>query len=539
MANAMLPFNVEIMKVDQQLLVTLKPVTSMDFYENVGGDLHEDGLFSISIFGRIGDEMRDKKFSFIDIKTQVFHPIIYQALIRLKGLYRGILAGNEYAVWDPELKDFVRSDDLRGQTGFQFFVDHWNEINFRGNKSSIRDARIQLIEKYRDRALTDKILVMPAGLRDIEVGEDGRVVVGDINTYYRKILAISRTIASSEHVNASRVLNLPRHTMQLTFNEIYSTIEMMLSGKRGFLQNKWGSRRIFNGTRNVITAMDTSTEYLGGPNAPKYTDTIVGLYQASKGMLPVTIHFLRTRYLADIFSVGDGQANLIDPTTLKGETVKLALDTYDRWTTVEGLEKVVSSYGEQTLRNKPVMLDGYYLALIYIGPDKTFRIFHSIDELPEGLDRAHVRPINLVELIYLSGYRDWNNYVGFVTRYPVTGIGSCYPTTLYVKTTIVGEMRRELGPDWQPLDDSIALEFPTYSPLAYLDSLVISPSRLAGLGADFDGDTASLNIIYGDESMAEIKHYLNSPEAYVDPRGGLRASANVDTVALVLRNMTG
>lgn len=481
-----LPFNVELIKLDKARLAPLKPVTSLDYYENVNGDLHEDGLFSISIFGRIGDEARDRRFSYIDIKTEVFHPVIYQRLTQLRGLYRGILAGSHYAVWNPELKDFEPADELRGQTGYAFFISHWPEIQFVRNKSDIRDQRIKLIEKYRDRALTDKILVMPAGLRDIEVGADGRKVVADINTHYRKILSIARTIPDTEHAKSAKVHNLPRHLLQQAFNDVYNTIEETLTGKKGFLQSKWGSRRIFNGTRNVITAMDTSTEYLGGDNAPKYTDTVVGLYQATKALLPVAIHQLKTTYLARVFAPGNGVANLIDPTTLESEQVQLSSDTYDRWTTVEGLEKVIASYGERSNRNKAVVLDGRYLALIYAPPhEKVFRVFHDIRDLPEQYSRKHVRAINLVELLYLSGYKVWNNYVAFVTRYPITGVDSCFPATIYVKTTIVGEKRTELDEQWNEItDDGVALEFPTYEPLAYLDSHVVQSSRLAGLGAD-------------------------------------------------------
>lgn len=479
-----LPFNVELLKLDKGRLQALRPVRSLDYYENVNGDLHEDGLFSVSIFGRIGDEARDRRFSYIDLNTQVFHPIIYNALGQIRGLYRGILAGTQYAVWNETEKDFDPSDELVGKTGFAFFLKHWQQIDFRRNKSDIRDQRIKLVEKYKDRALVDKILVMPAGLRDIEVKDDGQVKVGDINAYYRKVLSIARTIVDTDQKD-SEAYNLPRHLLQQTFNEIYDLIEQILTGKEGFLQKKWASRRIFNGTRNVITAMDTSVEFLGGKNAPRYTDTVVGLHQASKALLPVTLHCLKTGPLSRVFAPGGGMANVVDPLTLKGEQVQLAADTYDRWTTIEGLEKVVSSYSEMSIRDKPVMLDGRYLALIYIGPNKDFRIFHSIDELPETLERSHVRPINLVELLYLSGYKKWNEYVGFVTRYPITGTGSCYPTTIYVKTTIVGEMRHELGEDWQPLgDDYVAVEFPTYEPLAYLDSLVIPSARLVGLGAD-------------------------------------------------------
>lgn len=490
-----LPFNVELMKLDAGVLNTLKPVTSLDYFETANGDLHEDGLFSISIFGRVGDEVRDKRFSYIDIRVPVFHPVIYTRLVKLKGLYKGILSGTDYARWDESLKDFVAAPETEGQTGYAFFIQHWKKIQFAQNSSGIRDTRIALIEKYRDRALTDKVLVIPAGLRDIEVDENGQRKEHEINGLYRKLLAISRTIAPSDHNDTSAALNLPRNLLQMAFNEIYDTIERMLTGKKGLVQNRWGSRRIFHGTRNVISAMDTSTPYLGGKNSPKYTDTVVGIYQHAKAVLPVTLFCLKTGYLEKVFNVGNGQARLIDPKTLQSELVDLPTDVYDRWTTNEGLDKVVTSLGIVGQRHKPIELEGRYLALVYAGPDmkgdphktpkQVFKVFNGIEELPEGFDRKYVRPINLVELIYLSGYRRWNTFAATVTRYPVTGVDSCYPTTVYVKTTMVGEMRRELGEDWEILgEDSDALEFPVYEPLAYLDSLVIPSARLKGLGAD-------------------------------------------------------
>lgn len=543
-----LPFNVQLMKLDQNRLATMRPVTSLDYFETANGDFHDDGLFSVSIFGRVGDEMRDKRFSYIDIRIPVFHPVIYTRLVKLKNLYRGILSGVDYAEWSEEEKDFLPSTELKGKTGYAFFIQHWDKIQFSHNRSGIRDSRISLIEKYRKIALTDKILVLPAGIRDIEIDENGQTKEHEINVLYRRLLGISKTIAHNDNNNVATSLNLPRHLLQLAFNEVYDTIERMLIGKKGLVQNRWGSRRIFHGTRNVISAMDTSTPYLGGKNSPRFTDTVLGMYQTAKAYMPVTLHALKTGYLEQVFNVGPSQARLIDKATLKGEITTLPTDVFDRWTTSEGMEKVITSLSVVEQRHIPIELADRYLALIYVGPDasnpdsqlKTFKVFHDIDDLPEGFDRKYVRPINLIELIYLSGYQHWNTRCGCVTRYPVTGVDSCYATTVYVKTTMVGEMRRELGPDWKPLDDTHdALEFPVYTPLTYLDSQVIPSARLKGLGADFDGDTASFNGLMSDEANAEIKQYLSTRVAFIDPHNELRASANVPTVALVLLNMTG
>ncbi|QVD49074.1 hypothetical protein LUCX_4 [Xanthomonas phage vB_XciM_LucasX] len=481
-----LPFNVEIFQPTQAVLDMLKPVSSVDYYENTKGDLHEEGLFSISIFGRMGDEARDKRFSYIDIKTQIFHPIIYNRLIRLKKLYQGILNGDQYAVWDEARRDFFPANALEGQTGFAFFCEHWKKIQFNRNTSDVREMRVKVIEKYRDRAMTSKILVIPAGMRDIEVDENGRTNVNEINALYRKLISISRVLPDNAEPNDPNQ-NLARRLLQACFNDIYDLIETMLSGKEGFFQSKWSSRNVVNSTRNVITAMDTSVAKLGARNAPRFTDTIVGLWQLSKAVLPVTIHHLKNGYLSEVFAYGNRTARLVDPTTLKAEMVDVSPDAFDRWNTVEGLERVVSSYKEFSLRSRPVTVDERYLALLYAPKGAAvFKLFSDIDELPEGADRKDVRPVNLMELLYLSGYKIWNDQVGTVTRYPVTNVGSCYPTTVYVKTTVVGEMRRELGDDWQPLpgDEHLAPEFPTYQPLAYQDSLVIPSTRLAGLGAD-------------------------------------------------------
>jgi hypothetical protein len=55
----------------------------------------------------------------------------------------------------------------------------------------------------------------------------------------------------------------------------------------------------------------------------------------------------------------------------------------------------------------------------------------------------------------------------------------------------------------------------------------------------FDGDTASFNVNMTDEAIAEVSKYLTTKNAFVSPHNGLRASASVPTVELVLKNMTG
>ena len=539
MLSRKLPFNVELLKLTPARLSGMIPVTSADFYETHNGDLHPNGLFSIPIFGRMGSDERDRRFSYIDIRLEVLHPVIYERVVKLKNLYKGIIDGTHFVLWDSKLKDFVPANELDGHTGYSYFLKYWKQITFVRNDSAIRDMRIELIEKYRDRAMTSKIMVMPAGLRDIEATDEGRTEFSDINPFYRKLVSIASTIPETLNRDVDPVHDRARMMLQQTFNELYHFIEKLLTGKKGFFQDKWSSRRIFNSTRNVITAADLSVDYLGSPGAVGYTESVLGMHQASRMLLPIVIHSLK-EMLQPVFSYGDNRAKVVDTKTLTSRVVELDPETFDRWMTNDGLERVVASYGEVSLRAKPVMVEDYYLGLIYRGPDRSFKIFDDIDDLPQHLSRKNVYPLTLVELLYISMYNKWNRYYSFTTRYPVTGTGSIFPASLHVRTTIVGETRHELGPDWEPLGEGFtAYEYPIFPATSFLDSQVVNIARLAGLGADHDGDTVASSAVYSDEAVAELKHYLTTKSAFADPRGGLRASAAVPTIELVALNMLG
>ena len=536
-----IPANITLMHLTPARLQAFKPVQVLDIFDGGTTNYHEEGLFSTSIFGRTGSDERDQRFSYIDLRAEILHPYVYKQLVLLKGLYKNIMAGKSFAVWDAKESDFVLSDAANGETGYQFFMANWTAIKHKPTGSEIRDLRIQMIEKYKATATTTKVLVIPAGFRDVTIEEGGRVKEGEINAFYRTLISISNTINTALSANNAQ-LDTSRHSMQMAFNKLYEYLMSLLEGKGGFLQQKWGARRIFNGTRNVITTMDTSIKVLGEPNYPGINATVLGLYQTMKASLPVAKHHILRGWLSQVFNTAEGNAYLVNRASLKRETVKVPVDVVDRWTTTAGIEKVISSYEDAYIRLKPIIIEErYYLGLIYRGPDKTFRIFGDIDELPEHLSKDDVYPLTLCELLYLSGYRVWNTLPCYCTRYPVTGAGSIYPSFVYVRNTLISESRRELGHSWVPMEEpeAVAMEYPTFDKPAFVDTIIPHPSRLAGLGADFDGDAMSASLVYSDEAIAEANRYLQSTAAYVSPSGGLIATPCMDTVERCLINFTG
>lgn len=484
MSNLSIPFNISILVLSPEILKGIKPVTALDIFDNTGKNYHEEGLFSTSIFGRSGEEIRDYRFSYIDIKVDILHPILFKSLEKIKSLYADIMSGKEFAYWDEDKKDFEKTTALNGETGYHFFMKHWKDIKFVQTGSDQREQFILLIEQFKDIALTNKIVVMPAGLRDIEIDASGRPQENEINPLYRKLIAVSNIINESAIKNNPEVINAARWTLQHTFNEIFELIKNIIEGKKKLILGKWASRKVFNGTRNVITAMNPNIAVLGEEDNIGFNDSMAGLFQVMVALLPITKYNLKNSFLSKVFVSKDLPVNLVDKKTLKLKQVNLKSDYFDRWTSDEGLEKVIQSFREENIRHQYIEISDCYLGLIYKGPDNTFKIIQDIDEVPESRDKKDVYPLTFCELLYISIYNVVHKYPGFVTRYPIAGIGSIVPSFIYLKTTNRSEARRELNDAWE-IDTSkkIAKEFPIINE-TFMNSLVPHLSRISGLVAD-------------------------------------------------------
>lgn len=540
MASGGLPALLWILHAEDKDLSHIPEITRLDIFDGATSDYHDDGLFSTRIFGLVGSEMRDEMFGKIRLKVRILHPKIYRELCSLRELYRQILDGNQLAKFDPEIGDFTPSIDEDAETGYSFFMRHLPKLVLRKNNSPARNERIKFIEKWRHRLTMEYLVVMPAGMRDIEVGEDGRATKNEINDLYYRVLAIASTITESRDMESPAYDTVRRSLTQGVY-DIYQYIERILGGKDGFFKDKWASRRVREGTRNVLTSMNTTGFHLDSPNVPSFDSTVLGVYQAATSLAPLVIHWLRTGPLAKFVNSGEGDVPLVNKRTMEQEWVSIPPNVRDKWTTEDGLRDLIHALTDVDARHRPVEIEGRYLALIYIGPDGTFKIFDDIRELPEGRSPSHVYPLTLIELIYLCGYSRWAKHFTNIVRYPIAGDDSTYPSRLYVKSTSVGEMRRELDNTWtaMPGEEFLAVEFPKRGLTTYHDSESPHPTRLKGLAADFDGDTGSATSVMLKDAMLEIEHYLTTREAWVTPGNQMRAPIDYDTAELVLRNLTG
>ncbi len=531
-----LPFNIEVLQLNKDTLKSLKPVTVLDIMDGKTNSFNPNGLFSVEIFGKVGEEKRNTTFSYIHLKTKIIHPTIYRIITEILTISKDLMSAKGYAIFDPKTKQFEKTSPSEGQTGYEFFLSNLDKVDFNREGSELIQRKIRVLQKSikENKWYIEDLLVMPAGLRDYEIDKYGKPTENEINLYYRKILALTHLITKADPYSPN--LNTTRFKMQLAVMEVYEYLESLLKGRGKLIIGKWASRQIFNGTRNVITSLQNNTSELDSPRLIGVNSTVVGLYEFMKSTIPLAMYNIRNGFLLNVMPGPTSNFFMTNKKTLTKEMVPHNNSLYDQWMTNEGLEKTITRFGEVPLRQMVLDTDDHYLYLVYKDKDH-YLLLQDINDLPSHLDKSLVSPITFVEVMYLNVYKYSKDIPGFVTRYPVLGTGGIYPSMCYVKTTINSTMKKELDSLGNETGN-IALEYPT-SENKFMDSVSPSLTHIKRLGADFDGDTVSFNTVYSEQAIKEVKEYLKSKRYYLDSSGKLTYSMSTDTIDFVVSNLTG
>jgi hypothetical protein len=489
------PFNVEILDVNAFIQqYNLQRIASLSIHEPSSSNFAQDGLFSETIFGELGSTDRLVTFGYIKLNTSILQPVIYKNLIKLAALYEEILSGNAYAIFDQDAQDFVRcahpENDAEAGTGYTFFMTHFNLLKFKRNASRTRSDRIDIMERYHDLIFCNNLLVLPAGLRDLEE-DQGSLTTDDINKLYQTLLSYSFAIPPTA---TSPLYDGIRIAMQRKAVEIYNYIENVLVGKRGFIQGTWGHRRIALGTRNVITAASYATMTPNDPQTIQPDETKMGLFQSMKAMQPLVVHYVRNVFFDPIFGQNTNMVALIDPETLQLAYRELSNQELNKFDSTAAIEGWISRFRNIDIRYNPVTvtaMDGktYNLLMVYDQGDE-LSLFRGISDFrsvsDKEIDMSKVRPITWAELFYMATYNAAAGKHMFITRYPVIQDESCYPSKLHLCTTIPSRVVRLMN----TITDSVVLTYPEYPIMnkPFLDSTQVHTARLSGLGGDYDGD---------------------------------------------------
>lgn len=538
------PFNIKMLDVDSYIKKhQLKPVTSQNIHESSSNMFHQDGLFSEEIFGQVATTDRFVKFGYIDLNTLVFQPIVYKTLGDLKGFYWDIMQGSTYARFDPEEKDFVRctKDDPEGGTGFTFFMQNFHKLELKPTRSRKRDDKIALLKIYEAILTMGRMLVLPAGARDLRE-EDGVSSSEEINKLYFALLRLSRQLNKSI---TSPLYDPVRCSIQKKVYEIYLYIKNILDDKSGFLQSKYGSRSLALGTRNVISAASLAASNPKDSRYHKHDETMLPLYQTMKGAAPVVAYHLRALFFQQVFTQGSSSIPVIDPDTKKLGYQNVSESEKSKFLSTEGIETMISRFEHASSRFDPVSIASedhtkrFWLFLVYDLGDRIY-IFRDIDAFKHVLDgkvdESKIRPMTYMEMFYMATYRAIQDKYCLVTRYPVLGVESIYPSKIHLSTT--APSRRVLFAS--QFDEKVAYDLPNYPVIGAesIDNMAVHPSKLPNLGGDHDGDTVSANLVLMEDSNKEIDEYFNSPKSMITANRELISGGNSDMIKLMMFNMS-
>ena len=524
---------VGLLKVNSSLVRGLAPTTVLNVKESSSANFHPRGLFSIETYGPIGSEERTSRFSYIKLNTEVIHPVVYHWLVKSKNLYREIITGKSYVLFDENLKDFVRSNEDEGETGFEFFISHIALMDIEDSGSVRREAVISLINKYRDRLTMTHLLVIPAGLRDYTIDESGKPSEDEINDYYRRVIGLSTNITEKESKSVG--YNKVRTNLQNSVEDIYDYINSLLRGKHKLINGKFSKRKVFHATGNVLTSVPITFLNANDKRRLGENEFFVGMYQYMKGNMPLFVPFFKESFISKVFPGSFSDMYLCDKKTLAQVPMPLDSKLYDAFMTFDGIDKLVNAFASKDLRDKPLEFKNYYLGLVYEKEGKII-ISNNINEFPADY-KEYTRPITLGEMFYSCIHTMTERTPAVLTRYPVTAEGGVYVAMPRIRTTtksrtliVIDSTGKETG---EVYDD-----YPMVGE-SYYDSLAVHQSHIAPLIGDHDGDTVSAIFLNVDDSLNEIKSLLDKASYYKDIKTGkLLYSAKDSVSSLVLSHLT-
>lgn len=497
------PIKLSILNYEQRIKDKgYKEVTSNFIHETSSTKFHPEGLFSEEIFGQVTSPERLVRNGYIDLHTTVFHPRIYRILKSLKGLYEEIIAGKSYAGFNAKLGDFEKAsmDDMEAEpgtlpwvevgTGFTFFLKYFPKLNIQPTESISRTDKILLLNKYRNMVTVSKWIVIAAGQREYQEDAKGGASE-EINKLYSALLRLTKALPPKSE--QSPVFDTVRYAVQNKINEIHEYGVNFLDGKAGFVQRKYGYRKLAYATRNVITSPNMAAM---SPSSPQFHDlfeTKVPLFQAAKAFQPLVVFNLKEQFFNNIFNISSNNVSLIDWNT--GELVyrEITEAEKNRFMLSDEIVDIINLYRNNKIRFKPVRaqdIDGkwYKLYMMY-DTGKDVWIFRNIDEFKQNLidqgvefNDQYIRDFTYADMLYISTYFSTQGRNVTITRYPAIEPGSIFPSKVHLVSTKPGRIvtfRSSVGND---------IQFPEYPIIGArsVDSTILHPSRLAGLDADLN-----------------------------------------------------
>jgi len=209
--------------------------------EGKGGRLDPEGLYSEEIFGRMGHTNRKKTFGYINLHTKVIHPEIFSIVAGLSPVIASCLRGKKKFFLNQDGVLEESPDGAYGISGVKEFIDIYDKIDLKKTAQKTHPDSVKFLTKNRELIFIDKLLCLPAGVRDIQQSKmTNKILVtsSEINTMYEDLLRSTSMVDENtlEFLDAETIKNIV-YSIQKKCCDINEWIRSRLKGKGGILRS--------------------------------------------------------------------------------------------------------------------------------------------------------------------------------------------------------------------------------------------------------------------------------------------------------------
>ena len=514
----------------------LKQITNPLFFQRSNVPT-KDGLLSNEIFGISRDD-RSSIFAYVDLGDEFMHPLLYKTWLRLDSNVKNVLCETNTYSFNSSTGKFV--EDPKGKTGLKFLKETLMTKHLKKTDSRKRNKKIEFIEKYKDKLFISKLIIIPAGFRDVDTEQGGKVGVGEINKIYNTVLRDANALKESQEYGLTLNGSL-RYRIQDSIMKIYNWFifgrdpitgaEAQASGlsrKLGLIRRA-GMKKSFDwGARLVICTQDLRKEKLEDLDIG--VDEIgVPMAALCANLFPFMLYHIR-RWFEDNLSDVE-YVMCVDPKTKKQTQVQI-----DDWQMVYSDERVKEELSRfmHGMANRFIAIEAPLVSRKISNAYLTFKGIHVPDEeaaqkIIDGTTPAEsyplmTRPLTWCDLIYMAAMECARDKMCLVTRFPMDSYWNQFPAKIKVISTIKTVpliINNHYYPNYPMINLS---DINKNSSNMFIDVALPNNVRLDSIGGDFDGDTISVKIPYSIEANAELERVINSKVHYISLGGINRMS---------------
>lgn len=208
----------------------------------------DNGLFSNVIFGLPNSGRWRSSYGYIELNTQILHPLLYEIADRRASALLKFLSG-EISL-NPDSGQIEKNS--LGYYGIPFFIEHTDEICRQlielGMLTEAGNKLVRYILKYKAFAFIDKIIVVPPQFRPVDIVRN-KIEMTPINNYYAQIINDANVVRFSTGNNLRSVtLRIQKEVYQ-----VYQELANLIKGKQGVQRSNLLGKIMDFSARAVIT----------------------------------------------------------------------------------------------------------------------------------------------------------------------------------------------------------------------------------------------------------------------------------------------